>query len=468
MTVDAPGQHVVERTAVLVHDDAVEARFTVALPAQGRTVLGRAAHGTLVECLPRYVAAALRHEALDAAHVAAHVACVEDSAALRSQLAGAGLVAFVGDGSVLPRRSGASDEPMAEGAVPFASPPSLARTFHLPNRGLVTGMGVPVGVTLVVGGGFHGKSTLLKAVELGVYDHLPGDGRELVVTDAAAVKVRAEDGRAVEGTDISPFISNLPYAKDTRGFRTQDASGSTSQAAAIQEALEAGGTALVVDEDTCATNFMIRDDRMQALVAPEKEPITPLISRIRGLAGAGVSTVLVVGGCGDYFDVADTVVMMDSFVPRDVTREAAGVAARFRTPDQAEALRRNAQTPFPPVPPRVPTAVLDPADPSPRIMVRNKGLVSLGQESGLELDLGCVEQLGEKSQTRAIADALLWFHRNADGRATLSELLDRFDQELDARGLDAIAPAMRFGHYARPRRHEVAAALSRLRTFRVR
>lgn len=234
LLVDLPGQHVLERSCVVVDDGAIEARFTVALPARGRSILGEWASTILTETLPSLVHASLLHAACDAAALSAHVHSVEDQAAARAQLASLGLVAFVADGSILPRISGASDLPMPrEAAVPFASPPSLRVSIPVPNAGTLSGMGVRRGVTLICGGGFHGKSTLLEALQLGVYDKIPGDGREGVVTDGAAVKVRAEDGRAVTGVDISPFIANLPYGKDTSRFATDDASGSTSQAASI-------------------------------------------------------------------------------------------------------------------------------------------------------------------------------------------------------------------------------------------
>ena len=181
---------------------------------------------------------------------------------------------------LLPRRSGVDDRPLeGGGVVPFRSPESLRVVLQAPNAGSVPGMGVPVGVTLVVGGGFHGKSTLLRALEAGVYNHRPGDGRERVVSDPDTVKVRAEDGRAVAGVDISAFIDGLPLGQDTHHFTTPNASGSTSQAATIVEALESGAHALLVDEDTSATNFMLRDRRMQSLVPKDAEPITPFQPR---------------------------------------------------------------------------------------------------------------------------------------------------------------------------------------------
>ncbi|KAK9844049.1 hypothetical protein WJX81_003003 [Elliptochloris bilobata] len=468
MTVDMPGQHVLERTSVVINDQGtVEARFTVALPARGRSILGQWAAQILCQNLPRYVHAGLLHASLDAHALAAHVACVQDTQALRDALPGLGLIAFVGDGAILPRRSGASDAPMpAKEAVPFASPESLAVKVELPNAGRVRGMGVRAGVTLIVGGGFHGKSTLLDALQAGVYNKVLGDGRERVATIASAVKVRAEDGRRVEACDISPFISNLPMGRNTHAFRTDDASGSTSQAAGIQEALELGAAALLLDEDTCATNFMIRDARMQALVAKDKEPITPFIARIRALAAQCTSAVIVMGGSGDYFGVADTVVCMDSFRARDVTAEAHAIDARF---GPSPALDDGGGAPYGAVRQRVPVSIL-PGGPNERVKVhvRQVGLITYGEQ---QLDLSALAQLAEVSQTRAIAEALLLLRQWISGcngsaqRWTLAQLLDRLDGAMDEQGLDALTPGVKHGGLARPRRFDIGAALNRLRSL---
>src|SRR5690606_18609650 len=312
----------------------------------------------LTRDVPFAVERALLFASLDADALRRHVETVEDAHALRAQLESRGLVAFVADGAYLPRRSGVDDRPLPfDRAVPFRSPDSLRVTLQAPHAGPVIGMGIPAGNTLIVGGGFHGKSTLLRAIEHGVYDHTPGDGRERIVTVPGAVKVRAEDGRAVAGTDISNFIGELPGGQDTRSFRTTNASGSTSQAAAIIEALEVGATCLLLDEDTSATNLLIRAAGMQALVPDEYEPITPFIDRARELAEQeGVSTIMVLGGSGDYLDVADTVIALHEFTPLEVTARAREVARAHPT------ARRGAPRPWRPIAPRVPSpASLDPS-----------------------------------------------------------------------------------------------------------
>ncbi len=462
LQVDAPGQEVIETTAVLLADGHLEARFGVGLPARGRRILGRAAAELLCDRVPEAVGRALLYPSLDAAEVRRAADANEDADALRALLPGLGLVAFAADGALLPRRSGVDPRPLPAGAVPFRSPEGLRVAVDLPHAGRVTGLGVPRGVTLIVGGGFHGKSTLLRALELGVYNHRPGDGRELVVTDASAVKIRAEDGRAVAGVDISPFIGDLPGGARTRCFSTQEASGSTSQAANIVEALEAGTRVLLVDEDTSATNFMIRDHRMQELIAKEREPITPFVDKVRQLwEERGVSTVLVMGGSGDYFEAADAVVALEDYVPRDATARAKEIAQRYRAERPPEG-GGGVGAPAPPAPPGA-------SHHPPRRPPGGSGdtppgrTVLFGTE---EVDLSAVEQLVHPGQARALAAALLRVKRLADGRRPLAELLDRVEAEVAARGLDALVDRP-LGTLAGFRRFELAAALNRLRTLRV-
>ena len=460
--IDAPGQEVLPTTAVLLRDGMLECRFTVGLPARGRRILGRAAAELLCEAVPAVAARSLFYASLDPAAARRAAEANEDAEHLRNLLDPMGLVAFVADGAVLPRRSGVDSRPMERGAVPFESPPSLRVEVELPNRGKVTGMGIPRGITLIVGGGFHGKSTLLEALELGVYNHRPGDGRELVVTDATAVKIRSEDGRGVAGVDIRPFIADLPGGVDTRAFSTQDASGSTSQAANIMEALEAGARVLLVDEDTSATNFMIRDHRMQELIAKEKEPITPFVDKVRQLwQEMGVSTVLVMGGSGDYFDVADTVIAMDAYRPVDVTARARAIAEKYRAERRPEGGER-----FGDVTHRFPLGgSMDPSKGRRDESVKSRGVktVLFGTE---EIDLSAVEQIVHPGQLRAVGAALLLVRRLADGRRNVAEILDEIERRIAREGLDALTDRP-VGDMAGFRRFELAAALNRLRSLRV-
>jgi predicted ABC-class ATPase len=327
-----PGQEVLARSACEVRGGAVTLRFEAGLPAHGRTVDGRAAAKMLLDFVPECVERTLFVDdgLLDQAWAAVELA--DDQRAAREQMEASDLVAFVANGSILPRESGVSQRPL-KSALAFEAPAEQRVVLDLPHRGKVAGMGIKRGVTLIVGGGYHGKSTLLRALQDGVYNHVAGDGRELVLTDSTAVKLRAEDGRAVSGVDISLFIRDLPDGRDTSRFSTVDASGSTSQAAATVEAWEAGARALLIDEDTSATNFMVRDALMEAVVAREFEPITPFVERVRDLwERAGVSSIIVAGSSGAYFSVADAVLQMDRYRVHDITAHARAVCMELEAP----------------------------------------------------------------------------------------------------------------------------------------
>lgn len=462
--IDRPGQEILETTAVLIRDGAVEARFTVGLPAFGRKIAGVQAERMLCREVPAIVNESLFFAACDRVALFRHIETAEDGDALRGQLADHGLVAFVADGSILPRKSGIDQRPMEGGQVVlFASPASLRMTLDTPNTGPVSGMGISEGITLIVGGGYHGKTTLLSAIERGVYTHIPGDGREFVVSRPDGVKIRAEDGRRIEKDNISPFITNLPFGIDTTAFSSEDASGSTSQAANIVEALEAGADLLLIDEDTSATNFMIRDHRMQELVAKVHEPITPFIDRVRQLyAEKGVSTILVIGGSGDYFDVADCVICMREYRPHDVTTEARAIAEKYRSERAFEGSER-----FGKVQERCP--VPESFDPSRgkrpvKITARGRTTISFGTST---IDLSAVSQLVHPGQARAIGDAIHHATRYMDGRTPLAVVLDRVMDDIRDRGPDAICKGFA-GDHAAFRRHELAAAINRLRTLSVR
>lgn len=453
--VDDGDAEILPRSGCAFVGDTLELRFRAGLPARGRRIMGQQAARLLTEELP---AAARRvvWSRIDRAAAEQWVELTEDHAHLQGQLAERGLVAFVRDGAILPRASGVSSTPLRD-AVPFESPAPLRVTLPTLHHGEVTGMGLPRGVTLITGGGFHGKTTLLEAICRGIDPHVPGDGREWVVTSPDAIKLRSEDGRSVVGVDLRPFIGDLPGDRDTAAFSTPDASGSTSLAAAIMEALEVGATALLLDEDGCATNLLIRDARMQSLVA--RETITPLIDRVRQLhEQAGVSTVLVVGGSGDYLEVADTVLLMEDYRPQEVTARAKEVAAANPT----------GRAVLPPRGEIVPTArrprmrSFDPRR-GQRTKVRARGLreLQLGEQT---IDLGALEQLVDDSQARGIGVLLAWLHEHGREGATVRELADQAlaaAAEQGLYGLDALP------ELAGVRRYELAAAINRLRSLRL-
>ncbi|EPD31381.1 ABC-ATPase domain-containing protein [Gleimia europaea] len=458
------GQEILERSYASVDKSTVEVRFQCQFPARGRTIMGRSMARLADVDIPYTVMDTFDFVSEDAAqHLAnlrRHVEAYVDYQALQAALVDNGWIGFVANESVLARRSGISDYPMDE-AVRFTAPESLEQTVTLPHAGEVKGMALQPGITVIVGGGYHGKSTLLNALQRGVYAHVPGDGRELVAVVPSAVKVRAEDGRAVTSVDVSTFINDLPGGADTSAFSTENASGSTSQAASIVEAVEVGCPVLLVDEDTSATNLMIRDERMRALVADEKEPITPFVDRISGLARAGVSTVLVMGGSGDYLDVADLVLMMDSYVAHDVTQKAREVVA-------AQPRERMDVEDFPAVKQRV---MLPLKAHGGKAKTKSKGLDSISLDRQ-DIDVSNVEQIVDEGQTEAIAWAIraLTDGERAtafNGETTLADALGALDEIIEQHGLDGLGGPEKSAFMVRPRMVDLVAALNRYRSIRV-
>ncbi len=456
-------QEVLERTACRLDPKSgdVLMRFEVGFPANGRTVNAGELGKILFDFLPKCAEQALFYQNIDRERLRAAVDLAEDQHCVREQLPGLGLCAFVANGSVLPRASGVSSKPMGDG-VKFVSPKELEVTLDLPRGRQITGMGIRRGVTLIVGGGYHGKSTLLGALELGVYDHIAGDGREYVITDPTAVKIRAEDGRSIRKTDISLFISGLPNGKDTVAFETEDASGSTSQAANVIESIEAGTSLLLIDEDTSATNFMVRDELMQRVIRRDMEPITPFIERVRELYESyGVSTVLVAGSSGAYFHVADTVIQMDRYVPRDITALAKAEAGNF--PIRVD-----------PPKPAAPLCFDRRPQPSPSFSGGDRTKIKTLPREGVMvnkevIDLRYVEQLVDSEQLTALGYCVVYALRNLlDGRRDLRRVTDELEAAID-RGTLAALCGDRSGvpGLARPRRQEILACLNRCRGLRI-
>ncbi|MEM6255980.1 MAG: ABC-ATPase domain-containing protein [Cyanobacteria bacterium P01_D01_bin.156] len=454
LVVADPSQVVLARTAVQVRQKGIELRLGVGLPAYGRRIAGQAAQELLLQDLPELVQCTLYHQPDWCDALDHHIATVENAQALRRQLTAKKLVAFIANGAVLPRRSGVDPRSLPT-AVPFQSPPSLEVTLDIPHSGVVTGLGIPEGVTLIVGGGYHGKSTVLKAIAEGVYNHIPGDGREQVVANEGTVKIRAEDGRSVTGVNISPFIDRLPQGISTQSFSTTNASGSTSQAANILEAMEAGARVLLIDEDTAATNLMIRDRNMQSLIAKEKEPITPFIDKVQQLyTDYGISTILVVGGSGDYFEVADHVIALDNYEAKDVTAEAKAISAKYPSNRQGEGgqtfgtiTQRQIQLP-----------AFDTGRKPAKVKTQQLTTVSIGKE---DIDLRGIEQLVEPNQVRAIAHTILTWQQQ--GRAHgLSDFLDDVMLWVERRDFDGLTPYP-MADLSEFRRYELAAVVNRLR-----
>jgi len=467
INIDSGGQEILKRTSCMVNSDFVEVRFYAGLPARGRTILGNHCLEMLTGEVPKIVAASMFYRSLDEKEMKKHIQICEDQDYLRGILEENNLVSFIKNGSILPRKSGISDSPLPESeAIAFKSPAQLETTLKAPNAGNIIGMGIPRGVTLIIGGGFHGKTTLLKAIERGIYNHIPSDGREYCITVDSAVKIRAEEGRNIQKVNISPFISNLPFDKDTIKFSTANASGSTSQAANIIEALECGAGLLLLDEDTSATNFLIRDEIMQKMVPKDKEPITPFIDRVKDIYQKLVtSSILVMGGSGDYFEVADTIIMMDCYLPCIVTEKAAELIKERKDIRHIEI-----SDSFSFITSRIPL----PSSINPfrgnRKRVKSRGLdnITFGFYS---IDLSAVEQIVDPSQVNAVSDIILYALRKKyiNGKNILTDIMDMILEDIKKYGLDIISDfkGRHPGSYALPRKFEIAAAINRLRTLKV-
>ena len=458
LSVSRCGQQVLERTALrIAGGGAITLRFEAGFPASGRTIQAGELGKMLFTILPEGVRSSLFYERADREKLKRAVRLCENQQFIREKLEELSLCAFVADGSILPRESGVSERPM-KGAVPFQSPETLRITLALPDGSKISGMGIPKGITLFVGGGYHGKSTILQALQNGVYNHIEGDGREYVITDDTAFKLRAEDGRSISGVDISPFIKNLPNGKDTVHFSTEDASGSTSQAANLMEAAESGSRLLLIDEDTSATNFMIRDQLMSQVITPFEEPITPFISRVRSLyTDLGISTVIVAGSSGSYFHVADQVIQMKEYVPYDITRKAKQAAEAFPS-------MTGEKEPFPSFTKRrVPK-------PDPVIQKEDRVKLKAMGTSELMLSRECVElryleQLKDQEQTLALAYLLRYVEKKLfDGKKSLEEIGMLLEKQLREQGMESLFErGETIASLARPRKQEIMACVNRYR-----
>ena len=454
------GQQVLERTALKVDKGNVTLRFEAGFPANGRTINARELEKMLFDILPSCVRKSLYYAQIDQNKLKQAICLCEDQQYIREKLPELSLCAFIADGSILPRESGVSEKPM-KGAVHFKAPDSLKVALNLPNKGTVTGMGLPKGITLFVGGGYHGKSTILQALQNGVYNHIGGDGRELVITDATAVKLRAEDGRSIANVDISPFIKNLPNKKDTAHFSTEDASGSTSQAANLMEGVEAGSGLFLIDEDTSATNFMIRDQLMQEVISTGEEPITPFICRVNSLyQDLGISSIIVAGSSGSYFHVADTVIQMKEYIPFDITEKAKKAAEGYPAMSGDEDKFPSYISKRCPLP----DMGLKKED---RIKIKTMGTSEL-MLSRENVELRYLEQLKDQEQTAALAWILKFIElKLMDGKKDLKQIGDFLEKQMDKDGLESLFERGDVSaNLARPRKQEILACINRYRKLR--
>lgn len=476
-----PGPEILKRTGCEISKDGdVLVRFEAGFPANGRRINSRELEKMLTQFVPKVVSGTLYYDKTKERQFRQVAELAEDQKYIRDELRTRNLVAFVANGAILPRESGVSSRPMKK-AVKFESPKSLEVTLQLPNKGELKGMGIPQGITMIVGGGFHGKSTLLKALEVGVYNHIAGDGREYVMTDDTAVKLRAEDGRSIQQVDISMFINNLPNGKDTSCFSTEDASGSTSQAANVVEAMEAGSRLFLIDEDTSATNFMIRDELMQKVVHSDMEPITPFSLRVRQICKtASISTILVVGSSGSYFYQADHIIQMKDYCPEEITDRAKTVAMEFATLgkndsdiklamestnnitlDNEISDEKVSEISLPDFSKGRTWLGKTDARERVKMKVMGKDSISINKEN---IDLRYVEQLVDTGQLAGLANVVWYIRKNQLlEKMSMREAVDKVEKILQTSGFEKVCAGRIPGNLTIPRRQEIFACLNRWR-----
>ena len=451
-------QQILERTSIIIDNEKIEARFYIGFPAKGRSVLSSELEKILFNILPNIMENTLIYNNINIDELIKRIELVQDQEFIRNKLKNKKLVAFIANNSILPRESGISQKPLRN-SKRFKSPKNLEVEFNTPNRGIIKGMGIPEGITLIVGGGYHGKSTLLKALELGVYNHIEGDGREFVITDSTALKVRAEDGRAITKTDISLFINNLPNGKNTVNFYTENASGSTSQAANIIEGIESGTKLFLIDEDTSATNFMIRDSIMQQLISRDKEPITPFIDVAKSLYNKkNISTVLVAGSSGDFFDIADLVIQMDNYEPFEVTKKAKALSKGNK--DHSKDLDININ--FNRV---ILKGTIESGPKGIKIKTLGKDGLSINKDN---IDLRAIEQIVDSEQLNTIGVIMKYVENNLMGKdLTLIEIADKVIEDINDNLINIDRTKGGYGSLATVRKQELISAYNRFRKLRV-
>lgn len=472
----ALSQKMLNRDSVLFDDAAIYLRFIISLPAKGQGGVFDAEQAWIMlsQELVVIVDAVFFYQHYDEQTrmlLAQFVAVQKTRAAIIQFMQQHGVVAFIANDAVLPRRSGVDDRlSMCESVKTFQSPVSLQIKIPLSDGSSITGMGIKEGITCITGGGYHGKSTLMQAILAGVYAHIPGDGREYVVTREDAFFIRAEEGRSIRNVDISPFISDLPNGLKTSHFSSDNASGSTSQAANIVEAVESGSRLLLFDEDTCATNFLVRDELIKKILDSSLEPIKPLYSTVRSLwKKHHVSMIFVVGGLGYFLQKADTCLLMENYRCHDITakvRDRLGAIAEEDVAISDFAISR-----------RLAVDNFDPAYKNQRLnkmmpkRIKNLRNATRQLEYGMDLiNLEAVAQVAEAPQVLTIGYCLLALRNKmnrSDGKSeTIRFWIDWLYGEIAEHGLSVLQPDYP-GTLSMPRKYELAAAINRIRSLRI-
>jgi predicted ABC-class ATPase len=459
-----PGQKILPRTSVAVTKEYIDARIRIALPYKvyvsgERLVDGEMARKVFFEDLPEIVSSSIFCCNLDLGAAEEFVNGMEDADRVRQTLATLGLVGFVGEGSLLAREQG-SDEPDLSHIAPFEVADDARTEIDVPNAGKIAGLGIPAGLTVVLGDAANGRKDFMSALAAGVFNHIPGDGRETVITVSDAVQVAVDRDRVVQEVNITPFLTESENGNPA-SYSTRSADSFISQAAATIEALEVGARVLIVDENTSASAFLTTDARVAGLLGAT--PRASLAQRARQMVDElGIS--LVIGGenlVAEYIPIADTVLKVEDFQVTNITEEAK--ALNLALPPEAPVVN------LAPMLARsrwIMPSSIDAAVGSKDVVISALDLNAI-QFGRSVIELDSVPQIADESQTLTIGLLLYYAKlRYMQEGYPLREMLDMIDRDLSSEGLGTISRDLR-GDLARPRRYELAAALNRLPTFRV-
>ncbi len=426
-----PGQEILDRGCVAVTEYSLEARFSLDLPSTGGKVNASATEELVFGRIAGIVSDSMLFSAYKLSKMYNHVFTAENADFIRGNLGSRGLAAFVAEGSVLPRRED-DMAPMID-AVPFSCDAAASVEFEVPNGDPVRGWGVPEGFTALVGPSRHGKSVLADAVFAGVYNHIPGDGREYVVSVPDAVYVMAEEGRPVTSDDMSSFISPAP-GLDPSKFDSARASSPASEFAAVAEAMELGSSLVVVDEGY-SNPSVIR----KGYLSEDSAYIS--LSEAGGAMGRAGTSMLMVTGDESAVRHADSVFLVKDFKVSPVKVEMVLEECVVKAPE-----------------PRCPVS---------KNMSFEKGRkdLSVSAPSVRAVEIGSLRievptaAFFDMSQTRAAADAVLAMKDGMDGSKTLAELCSEAVESLKAS--DSEDGNVSCAYHAYPRPIDVAAVVNR-------
>lgn len=317
-----PGQEILERGSVAISPYFIEVRFTADLPADGNKV-SAVAMDLLMERIKTIISESLYFSAYKQSKVYNHLQTYENAEFIRENLDSKGIVAFIADGSVLPRRD---DDlaPMVD-AKEFVTDPALKVTFDVPYGEPISGMGIPKGFTAVTGASRNGKSALLDAIFAGVYDHIPGDGREYVITSRDAAFIMAEPNRPADSVDISMFVPETPEFDDTSAAKKEFVSSPMSEFVSVSEAVEMGSKLILIDEEYSNPCVMRKG------FLADNEKIISLSEMGSSMGRQGISLVMV-SGDESVIRSADNVLVVEGFKVSPAKVERTGNGKEFSMP----------------------------------------------------------------------------------------------------------------------------------------